>query len=373
MKTRKIIGIIIGGLFLTACAQQTDADKLKAKRSDLKAQIDALDAQLALMDDVEEMFLPLVQLELVSWGDFHHKISVQGNVETDKEIMLNTEMSGLIERIAVKEGQSVSAGQVLAVIDAEILNSNIQEVETQLDFAQYALDKQEELKRRGLGTEFEYKQALTQLNALTNQLQTLKKQRDKSIVKAPFAGVVDQVFPKEGEITGPQQPLLRLVNNKEVRITADISERHYNTVTVGTDVKVYVPTLRDTMQLTITNVGNYIHPTNRTFRVRADLSNNERLLPNMLAQLVITDLTLDSVLVIPSAAILKSQLNEDYVLVARPDKEGNFLLEEVIVQEISKYDGQSAVEVLRGELKEADKVVTRGGRGVTPGDRVRIQ
>jgi len=362
--------IALAGLFLMGCGPQSELDKLKDKKSKLKAELAEIDIAIQALDTTSVPTFPLVGLSAVTNQSFEHQISVQGSVETDKNVMINSEMSGVIQKIHVKEGQSVRSGQLLATIDAEILNSNIKELENQLEFASYSLEKQEELRAKNLGTEFEYKQVLNQVNALKAQLETLTKQRNKSVVTAPFDGVVDQIFPKEGEITGPQQPLLRIVNNKEVRITADISERHYRTVGAGSEVKVFIPTLLDTLNLQITNVGNYIHPTNRTFRVRADISNNERMLPNMLAQLIITDLTIDSAQVVPSESVMKSQLNEDYLFVA--DKQGeNFVLRKVIVEVLSKHDGRAAVVPINGVIKAGDQVVTEGGRGVSENEVVR--
>jgi RND family efflux transporter MFP subunit len=367
----KSISILaVGALFLVGCGPQSELDKLKDKKSKLKTEIAEIDLAIQALDTAEVSNLPLVGLGKAVTQSFQHKISVQGAVETDKEVLLNAEMSGLIEKIHVKEGQTVRSGQVLATIDAEILNSNINELQNQLEFAEYSLGKQEELRKKNLGTEFEYKQVVNQVNALKAQLETLTKQRNKSIVKAPFDGVIDQIFPKEGELASPQQPLLRIVNNKEVRITADISERHYRTVGAGSKVKVFVPTLLDTFQLEITNVGNYIHPTNRTFRVRADIHNNERLLPNMLAQLIITDLTIDSALVVPAEAIMKSQLNEDYLFVAVKESD-NYVLRKVIVEVLSKHDGYAAILPVSGTVKDGDFVVTDGGRGVSDEEIVR--
>lgn len=368
IKSVSIIAFVV--LFLVGCAPQSELDKLKEKKSKLKTELAEIDLAIQELDTAVVKNFPLVGLAKAESKSFQHKISVQGTVETDKEVMLNAEMSGLIQKIHVKEGQSVRNGQVLATIDAEILNSNIKELENQLEFAEYSLGKQEELKNKGLGTEFEYKQVLNQVNALKAQLATLTKQRNKSVVTAPFDGIVDQIFPNEGEITSPQQPLLRIVNNKEVRITADISERHYRTVGAGSKVKVFVPTLLDTFDVKITNVGNYIHPTNRTFRVRADVPNNERMLPNMLAQLIITDLTIDSALVVPSTSIMKSQLNEDYLFVAVKEFE-NYKLRRVVVEVLSKHDGFAAVLPLNGSIKDGDFVVTDGGRGVTDNEIVR--
>jgi RND family efflux transporter MFP subunit len=362
--------IAVAVLFLVSCGPQSELDKLKEKKSKLKMELAELDLAIQALDTSEVNNLPLVGLGYAVNKSFQHMISVQGSVETDKDVLLNSEMSGVIQKIHVKEGQLVKNGQVLATIDAEILNSNINELESQLEFAEYSLGKQEELRKKNLGTEFEYKQVMNQVNALKAQLETLTKQRNKSVVKAPFDGVIDQIFPKEGEITSPQQPLLRIVNNKQVRITADISERHYRTVGAGSKVKVFVPTLSDTFELQITNVGNYIHPTNRTFRVRADIPNNERMLPNMLAQLIITDLTIDSALVVPATSLMKSQLNEDYLFVAVKNVT-NYELKKVIVEVVSKQDGFAAILPINGVVKDGDFVVTDGGRGVSDKEIVR--
>ena len=367
---KSICIIAFAALFIVGCGPKSDLDKLKEKKSKLKTELAEIDLAIQALDTTEVSNLPLVGLGKAISQSFHHKISVQGSVETDKDVMINAEMSGIIQKIHIKEGQSVRNGQVLATIDAEILNSNINELENQLEFAEYSLGKQEELRKKDLGTEFEYKQVLNQVNALKAQLETLTKQRNKSVVTAPFDGVIDQIFPKEGEITSPQQPLLIIVNNKDVRITADISERHYRTVGAGSKVKVFVPTLLDTFELQITNVGNYIHPTNRTFRVRADIPNNERMLPNMLAQLIINDLTIDSALVVPATSIMKSQLNEDYLFVAVKNG-ANYELNKVIVEVLSKQDGFAAILPINGVVKDGDFVVTDGGRGVSDKEIVR--
>lgn len=360
--------------FLSACndANEEDLSSLEKKRSEVKAELLELEEKIRTLDTTKTIVFPLVETGAVSVGTFKHKINVQGNVETDKDALINAEISGLIRSINVREGEKVTKGQTIAVIDAEILASNIEEVKSQLEFATYALEKQEQLQERGLGTEFEYRQAKNQVNALRSQLETLATQKGKSIVTAPFSGLVDQIFPKEGEITSPQSPLVRLVNNEQVKVVSDISERHYKSISVGTPVQAYVPTLSDTFELTVSNVGNYIHPTNRTFRVQAKIDKNERLLPNMLVQLQITDLILDSAIVIPSESILKSQQNEDYIFVLHESEKG-YAIEQLYVEVLSKFNGRSAVISSPRGLKEGELVVTRGGRGITVNDIVKIR
>ena len=375
MRATKIFMLCLSVVLFSGCddGNGEDLTTLEKKRSELKVELLELEDKIRALDTNKTVVLPLVQAGEVMVDTFVHKINVQGNIEADKDALINAEMSGLIVSIDVREGQVVKKGESIATIDTDIIASNMQEVKSQLEFAEYALEKQEQLMERGVGTEFELKQAKNQVNALRSQLQTLSTQKGKSTVRAPFDGIVDQIFPKEGEIASPQSPLIRLVNNKQVRVVADISERHYKSIGVGTTVQAYVPTLSETFDLAISNIGNYIHPTNRTFRVQADITKNELLLPNMLVQLEITDLVLDSVIIVPSESILKSQQNEDYLFVLHPSKSGGYTVEQLSVEVLSKYDGRSAITTSPRALKPEELVVTRGGRGITVEDVVKIR
>lgn len=372
MKKNRISGLAIVALFVTACGgplSTKSLEGLKEKKAKLKIEIAEIDDQIKALDTAQIVVSPMVELAIVEQKDFQHKIAVQGTIETDKDALINAEMGGTIDRIHVKEGDKVRQGQVLVTIDSDILASNIQEINTQLEFAEYMLEKQEELKTRGVGSEFDYKQAKSQVDALNSKLKTLGTQRGKSVVKAPFSGTVDQIFPKAGEMAGAQSPLLRLVNNDKVTISADISERHYSSIKEGTPIAVFVPTIKDTFMMNVTNVGNYINPTNRTFRIQTKLEKNKTLLPNMLAELNITDLNLSGVLVVPSKAVLKSQQNEDYLFIASKSGE-QYKVEKVVVEVVTKYEGETVVQPLIGAIKKGDLVVTAGARGITEQDLV---
>lgn len=348
MKTTKIIAIAAGLILLGSCAQ--------------------------VEEKKEEKQLPLVVLKPVQIKDFQHKITVQGNVEAEDDIMLNSEMGGLITSIPVKEGQKVSKGQTLAILDASVLASNLYEMEAQLDQAKYMLGKQQELKKRGLGTEFDLTTAESQVKSIEARMRSIRTQTGKSVIKAPFSGAIDKIFANNGEMTGPQSPILRLVNNTTVDITADISEKHLAKMQLGTPVEITFPNFTDTsLHLAITYIGSYIEPTNRTFRVVSTLKGNKLLLPNMLAEMHITDMTVKDALVVPSTSILRSSDNTEFIYVATKGKEdGKFIIKKVVVKVIESYNGDSYISS-ETPLKDGDQVVTDGSRNITDKDIVRIK
>ncbi len=315
-----------------------------------------------------EQLAPLVNLSPVKKKTFIHEIRVQGNIETDQDVLLTAEMGGIITSIKVKEGQTVHKGQVIATIDAAILSSSVQEIETQLEYAEYVLNKQKELQKRGVGSEFDLETAQNQVNALKAKKNSLNTQRGKATIKAPFSGVIDDVFAKKGQMAGAQTPIVRLVNNSTVNLIASLSEKHIKSVDIGTKMRVSFPNYSDTtIELAITSIGNYINPTNRTFHVRSTIKNNTFLIPNMLAEVAITDMIVENGLVIPTKSILKDQENKDYVFVAEKKGE-NYTVKKATVEIVQKYNGET---LIKNGLKEGQLVVTEGARGIFEGDIVR--
>ena len=321
----------------------------------------------------ETSFLPLVEIETADVKPFKHTINAQGNVETDQDILLTAEMGGLITKVNVKSGDRVAAGQTLVVLDAALINSGAEEIETQLEYAEYMLKKQEELKSKGIGSEFDYETARNAVKSLRAKLNSLNTQRGKSAIKAPFSGIIDVVYAKQGQMAGPQSPLLRLVNNSNVEITASISEKHLSKIKVGTLIEVSFPNFNNTiLNLKVNTVGNFIEPTNRTFRIAAKVSGNKELLPNMLAELRITDFTVENGLVIPAKSILKSQDNSDYVWVALPSSKGNFKVQKIAVELIENQDGEALIKD-NAAIMNGTKIIVEGARGITEKDQVRIK
>lgn len=375
MKSNKVTALLIfSSLIMVACQPASELDELIAKKSKLKAELAEIENEIRDKDTVQSEFLPLVITDSIKLGTFEHRVNLQGEVKTDQEIMLNAEANGVLLSVDVREGQFVKKGQKLAELDSEILSSNAQELETALEFAEYSYEKQLALFEKGVGTEFELKQAKNQLNSLKSQISTLKTQKSKYIVRAPFDGYIDEIMVRKGEMAGAQSPLMRLVNNKEMRLSADISEYYYTKIAVGTPLNAYIPTLNKKLDLKVTSVGSYIHPTNRTFKIQADVSQEKDLIPNMLAEISVVDVTLDSVYIIPAKALVKSQNNEDFIFIVNTNDLKNPKVEYLEIEVLSRYDGKAAISV--GDFHEDLSnfiVIVEGARGVTNGDQVRIQ
>jgi membrane fusion protein, multidrug efflux system len=362
-------------VLLFACNSEKSLEDLRSERDKLKKELAELEKQILALDTtgMSEDFGLLVGIDTARMGLFEHKIDVQGSIETDKDVIINAESGGLIRAVMVKEGQRVSKGQVLAQIDADVISSSIDEVQTAIEFAEYNYNKQKELFDQGLGSEFQLQQAKSNLDNLKSRMSGLKTQKGKFVITAPFDGVVDQVFARVGAMAGPQAPVLRLVDNREIKVLADVSERLYSRLRVGMSIEVQIPSLNDsTITMAITQIGNYIHPTNRTFRVQALLKENKILLPNMLARMTITDYTNSNALVVPAEAVLRDRNNLSYVFVAKNEK-GALVARRQDVKVVESFNGLSEIQLVDGGLNAGMAVVVKGARGLAEGDLLRTK
>ena len=308
---------------------------------------------------------------------FSHKVEIQGQVETDQNIMLNAEANGVIKNVSVREGQKVSRGQTLVTIDSDLIETSMNELNNSLELASFMYNKQKSLNEKGLGTEIELVQAKNQKSALEAKIKSLNAQKSKTVVRAPFSGVVDQIFTHTGEMASPMTPLIRLVNNSNMKITASVSENYLGEMGVGTPVEVVFPTMNNyKVNSTISYLGNYIDEVNRTFRVQVKLENEKdrKFLPNQLVKVNITDFKLDSAFVITKDAILQNTNNENYIYVMSKATGDQFTVEQVFINVLSSYKGEAAIESKEpNKLKANSRIVLAGGKGITPADKVKLQ
>ena len=373
MKNKFILTFAVAAIF-TSCSTEVnkDLEALNLKKDSLKAELVTVNERILELDTTKSILIPIVTSSKIKVMDFVHKVEVPGAVETDKNALLIAEASGVIKRVHVKEGQKVVKGQSLITIDSEILSSSIDELETSLDLAKYMFEKQEKLMEQGVGVEIEYEQAKNQKLSLEKRLKTMRSQRGKTVVKAPFSGVVDDIMVTEGEMASPQFPLLRLVNNKSVTINVSLSENLLAKVKIGTPVEMVFPSLNDTTIISVvSNKGNYIDPVNRTFRIQIAINNNTLLLPNQFVKVNVTDFERDNALVINSDAILQDTDNNNYIFKLIPSKEiGVFEVEKVEIQIVKKFEGTACIE---GDLNENDLIVIQGAKGITEEDQVKLQ
>ena len=374
---KNIIVLFIAVTTIISCGEEikkSSISDLNSEKANLINQIDSLNKQLKI---VENQLLKLdttkklhvVTILPVKNEIFKHYIEIQGVVQADKNIEIRPEMGGTVTAIYVKEGQHVSAGQTLIQLDDIAIKNSIAELTTQLNLAKTTFDRQERLWNQKIGSEMQYLQAKAQKESLENNLASLKTQAKKMKISAPFSGIVDEVFPRIGELTSPQTPTVRLLNLDNVYIEADVTETYLPVVKIGTETILNFPSIGKEVESKIAQIGNYINPDNRSFKARINISNKDNTIkPNLLADLKIVDFKQEG-LVIPSTLVQKDQKGNNYVFTLKTENNENVVIKKLVT--ISK-EYNNEVFITEG-LEANDTLVDKGARIVKAGDIVKVK
>ncbi len=384
---KKLITIITVALLVASCGDKNnqsvdaviksgDLTAMKAKKEQVLKSYDSIATILGKLDkaisqkDTLKKF-PLVTTYTVNDTVFNHFIDIQGDVQTDQNLLIYPEYQGVLSRVYVREGDMVSKGQLLAKIDDGGLGSQLAQMETQYQLAKTTFERQERLWNQKIGSEIQYLQAKANMEASRSAVNQMRSQVGRTNVRAPFNGTIDEIITDQGQVVSPGQELMRIVNLNNMYVKASVPENYIGSVTKGSKVKVTFPAINREMEGKIRTVGNYINPSNRTFEVEIEIPNKDKAIkPNLIAKLEINDYSQQKANLIPSNAVQENSKGEKYVFVII-DKQGDEA--KVFRKQIEtgrKYEGK--IEVLSG-LMDGETIVEEGALTLNDGSGVKIK
>jgi membrane fusion protein, multidrug efflux system len=374
MKTRIIFAALISGLIFNACsdkgkeleAKKKKLSKLLTEQTDLQQEIIALEKEIAKLDPKSDIIekAKKVGVDTVKLADFYHYIEVQGTLDAMENVLAIQQIPGIVTDIKVKEGDKVTKGQVLYTTDASTYQKQLDVVQTQLDLAKVAFEKQKKLWEQNIGSELQYLQAKTNKETLEKQMSNLNAAVELTKCKSPIDGVVDEVRVKLGDMAAPSQlmPGVRVVNATKMVTKAKLADSQIGRVKVGDKVMVNFPDINQKIQSTVTYVGQTVDKQTRTFNVEVRLDNpSNEYKANMIAKLLINDDMQKNRIIVQENLIQKS-IDSDYVLVAE-----NGRAVKRNVKTGNSYDGKI---IITEGLKPGDRLITFGFSEVVDGQKI---
>ena len=373
---KKILFLSVISMFVFACGKQNETTSIddliesknikaiQERRALLQTDLSKIDDALSKLDTIAVK--TLVTVITVKDTVFKHYIDLQGNVETKENILIQPEISGNLMSLYVKAGQHVNKGQILAKIDDSGMSQQLSGLETQYELAKTTYEKQKNLWNQKIGSEIQYLQAKTQMVSLQKSVAQLKTQLEKTNIKAPFTGIIDDVFVERGQIVAPNpQGLMRIVNLNNMFVTTSVPETNIGKLKVGDPVEVAITSLGKKITGKIRQVGSYINPSNRTFGIEISVPNTEKLLrPNQVAKLKIADYTNPKTTVVPAGVVQKDAQGNQFVFVVEKNNKNISVAKKTIVKTGQTSDNRT--EILEG-LSELETVVSEGADSVSDG------
>lgn len=279
--------------------------------------------------------------------------SFTGQFEPDKETKVSADVQGKIVNIFVDAGNYVKKGQSLIKIDDALLNLQLQSVSIQIE------GLEADLKRYSVLAESDAIQGVqlekTQLALKSAQVQrsTLLEQISRTIVAAPFNGIVTLKMTEVGSYAAPGIPLLQLTDISSLRFTIQVPENdltifHNNrAVDVFADLYPSIP-LAGKISL-IGSKGNMAN----SFPIQAVVKNTPdmKIKSGMFGEIVIEEKLEEKQLIIPASAIVGSTLKPQVYVV----EQGKARLRDITI-----VDRKGSTAVIQSGLSEGEMVITNG-------------
>ncbi len=378
MKRTSYLYLLLSGWLITACSVESSLEakkeelmQLETKRAQLNQQIRDLEKEITALDSNALRANNLLVTVMVPGTTlFVKNLEFRAQVESDRNVTVSAEAMGRIVSLPVTEGRKVGTGQLLAAIDASTIQSNLKQVESQLELATSVFERRKNLWDQKIGTEVQYLEAKSNKESLESQRNALASQLRQTRVQSPFSGTVDAVFVKSGEMVQPGVPIARVVSPTDMYLKADVSEAHLGKFTPGDEVEVSLIGEDQLYKTRVKSVGNVVNPQNRTFQLEVALPAGQRdfkFRPNQVATITLADYVAKEAIQIPNKVILTGK-DSKFVYVVK-EVEGQPVAIKKVIELGETSEGMT--EILKG-LDPLDQVITRGYREVSDGTVVQI-
>lgn len=334
-----------------------------------------------------------VRIDLSRMESAQRMHSVTGSLASRRRSTVASEESGLVVTVPFDAGDRVSAGDVLATLDVELLEIDKAEAEAELlradaEIAEYAalveqaerdLESIRDMKSRGAAQPKEVADAETDVKAAEARLtrgiraralvdvriRRLERRMRGTVIRAPFDGIIVERVAEVGQWVTIGGAIVRLVETGRIDAVLDVPESYVNNVEIGSSLEVRLPALGNSYTGRVRAIVPVAADRARTYPVKVDLDDQGgRLLSGMSVVAAVPSGGMQQALTIHRDSILQSPTGT-YVYVIRGDA--------AFPTNVDVVSGAGADRVVvRGQLEPGAMVVVEGNERLFPSAGVTV-
>ena len=233
-------------------------------------------------DDIDDAKRMTVISTMPAQGIQHYMADriYSGRVEAGQTTELGFEMGGQLKTLVARQGLRVKTGETLAVLDTNLLASQAKQLSAKRDEAQANLKLAQASLKRLLGLDVagyasaqQIDEARTKVAALSagmsaadRALEVNRVQQDKSVLVAPYAGVIEKEYVDRGAVVAAGSAVYRLVEESAAEILVGVSGPSAKQLAIGQSM----PVLLNERQIegVVISIGASLNPNTQTRDVR---------------------------------------------------------------------------------------------------------
>lgn len=306
-----------------------------------------------------------VQVYNVEATSLANVVAATGSVLADESVVIQSEISGKITSLNIKEGQPVKKGQLLFTINADEIQANLKRQAYNLKLYQDQEQRQRTLLEKEYISAQEYEQTNNLLQTARADQQALRAALAKAYVRAPFSGVLGLTTATVGTYVSPGTQITTLSRIRPVKIDFGVPSRFANAVKVGDPVAVTDEGTTKKYSAKVYAINPQIDPASRTLQVRALYPNTkDELRPGAFVKVNLELGATTDALQIPTEAVIPDATGYTVYVV----KNGKAESRKVKIGNRS----DKLIEITDG-LAVGDSLIRTGILQVKPGDAVLIK
>lgn len=356
-----------------------------------------------------------VTTQRVQRAAINRDVDAQGTVQAFDLLQVKPQISGLqVLELRVREGDQVSRGQPIAVLDDTVLRTQIQAAQANLSQAQAQVAQQQALLAQSQAQLAEAEEAFRnyqnlfergaisqeQLTTRRTQVLTaregqavsianiqsaeavvdsrradisrLQAQLQQTVVRSPASGTIAERIATLGDTAATGSTLFTLIQDGLLELEVSLDQKKLVSVSVGAPVEITSATDRSlTLQGSVRDIDPVVDPQDRQAKVNISLSSSDRLQAGMFLEANIITEEKVEVLAVPTAALVPQSNDSFVVYTVTPEN----TVQAVTVKRGQDIDADGEwpdrVEIVEG-LTLNDLVVVEGASFLQNGDTVNI-
>lgn len=281
-----------------------------------------------------------------------NQLQVTGTILPNESVNLRPEISGLVTKINFSEGQYVTKGTPLVYLNDDELQAQYQRLQYTQKLFETQENRQKQLLAREAISQEEYDIVLNQYNTAISDIKLVEAQLSKTVIRAPFNGILGLRLISEGSVIGTNDPIVSIVNIDPIKIEFSIPERYSSQVSVGSPIFFSNESSKEEVEGKVYAFEPQVDLATRTLKLRAQSPNKGgKFLPGMFVKIRFILDVVEDALMVPAESVIP-ELEGYKVYVANAGK-----VEQRVIEIGTRTE--THVQVLSG-LKEGDLVLTTG-------------
>jgi membrane fusion protein (multidrug efflux system) len=296
-------------------------------------------------------------------ADIYATHDTTAKIGADAEAPVVSRAEGQIVEILVEEGDSVSAGQLLARLDGDRARLQMLQAQVNLEKATREHERQISLSNRGLVSVASLEALKYDMQSLQATYELRKLNYEYTLIRAPIAGVIASRDIKNGAHVKVNDTVFTISNTGTLVAYLKIPQTELGKISAGQKANLRVDSMPgEVYEANIARISPTIDARNGTFRATAYIDNSGRdLAPGMFGRFIISYEKHADALLVPKSAVVQED-NENVIYVVEDGAAVRRHVETGI-------ESGTMIEILGG-LAAADQVVVTGQTGLRDGSRV---